>query len=84
MGIKKSVMISDKNADKVASLYNNEWSYAVNHQFDKAEEMETVIRRLAVQLLPDLPIDAWQYVLNAFRLRIPIRGYELQNPRIAN
>ena len=80
MGIKKSVMISDKNADKVACLYNNEWSYAVNHQFDKAEEMEKVIRRLAVQLLPDLPIDAWQYVLNAFsgcyhdeRWRSPIR-----------
>ena len=80
MGIKKSVMISDENADIVTKEYNGEWSYAVNKQFDLAIEMKGLIRRLASQLLPDLPLDVWQYVLNAFsgcyhdeRWRSPVR-----------
>lgn len=71
MGIKKSVVISDDNIAYCEKHYPDPktgaaWSYAVNHQFDLAREYAVVIRRLAVQLLPELTLEEWQYVLQAF------------------
>lgn len=71
MGVKKSLMISDENVAYCKAHYPDtkagaEWSYAVNHQFHLAREYAGVIRRLAVQLLPALTLEEWQYILNAF------------------
>lgn len=66
MGIKKSVVLSDENQIIVEKQYQGKWSFAVNQQFDIANEYAGVIRRLAVQLLPELSMEEWQYVLNAF------------------
>ena len=66
MGVKKSIMISVSNAELIKKKYDGEWSYGVNRQFDLASERDALLQIVAADSLPDLDLDTWQLVLNAY------------------
>lgn len=63
----KYIFLRDEIISHIEAHYGSDWSFAVNEQFDHCSLHRALHRKLAAELLPDLPNSTWQLLVSCFK-----------------